>query len=126
MEPAVTLQPLDGGDRLPEDTPHLYQTRPRGLAVHENCASTALALAAPVFGAGEVQLLAQDAQEAPLRGGVYRMPGAVDQKLFDRLHATLPSLRRGKDRGQAAGSGRASRERKGGRLALPTKGWLLT
>lgn len=62
-------QPFDGQNRLFLDVGHRRDAGSDALAVGEDSASATLALAAAVFGAGEVEVLAQDLQQRALRIG---------------------------------------------------------
>src|SRR4029453_8294073 len=78
MELPPLLQALHRGDRLAGQRRRLEEARARGLAVEEDGAGAALALAAAVFGPGEVEVLAQHAQERALGVGFDAATDAVD------------------------------------------------
>ena len=66
---------------LPGHRGRLREARAHGLAVDEHGAGAALALAAAVLGAGQVELVAQNAKQALRRVGLDAATTAVDQQL---------------------------------------------
>src|SRR5262249_24011839 len=60
------------------------------LAVDEHGAGAAPPLAAAVLGPGQIEVVAQDAQQAPVGLRVDAAPGSVDPQLADNRHWTGP------------------------------------
>src|SRR4029077_12051145 len=83
MELAARLQSFDGHDGLAGEGADLDEARARGLPFEEHRAGAALALAAPVFGPGQVQVLTQHGQERSLWIGIETAPRAVDDEVDD-------------------------------------------
>src|SRR5882672_1948323 len=71
-------EPLDGGDLLADSGGERRGAGSRGLAVHVHRAGAAQRHAAAVFGAGHVEVVAQDPEEGRYRYGVHRHSFAVD------------------------------------------------
>ena len=90
MEAAVLLQAFDGGDGLAADGTHARLARATGDAVQQDRAGAALPLAAAVLGPGEVQLVAQHAQQGPLGIGIHVTGDAVDDQLEERHVPSCP------------------------------------
>jgi hypothetical protein len=86
MESAVLIDAFDGPDGTPPDVADEGLARAGGFTIDEDRAGTALAFPTAVLGAGEVEVLAQDAQQAPLGISVDRVPRSVHDELFDRRH----------------------------------------
>ena len=81
-----SAQPLDGDDVRPVELGHLAQAGPHGLAVHDHRAGAALALlVAGLLGAGQVQPVAQEVQQAQVGVGDDLVRDAVDGQL-DLVH----------------------------------------
>src|SRR5882724_7917125 len=70
VQPSVVLQALDGCDLPARGSANRGDARPRRGAVDEYSASAALALAATVFASREIEIVAQNAEQASLRVGV--------------------------------------------------------
>ena len=69
-----------------------------GLAVDEDGAGAAAALAAAVLAAGQVEVVAEDAEQGAFRVGVEGVSGAVDVEQFDVGHEGDPQRKRRKAR----------------------------
>ena len=63
VEVSVRLDTFDGGDWLTGGDTDGCTAGPHWGAIHENGAGAALAFAATVFGAGQVEFVAQDAEQ---------------------------------------------------------------
>ena len=63
-------QPFDGDDALAGHRAHLGDARFGRLPLHQHRAGGALALAAAVLGAGQVEIVAQDAEQRTVRIGI--------------------------------------------------------
>jgi hypothetical protein len=85
---AVLLETFDGGDFAMADGADGCDARAGGHAIKENGAGAALALAAAVLAAGEVEVITQDAQEAALAIGIHGAIFAVDVELGDSGHGS--------------------------------------
>src|SRR5882724_1867612 len=89
VEAACRLEPFDGGDRLAGGFGEVGDATSSGLAIDEDGARAALAFAAAVFGAGEVELVAEDCEEASDRLFGDLVDGAVDAKVDGVRHRRL-------------------------------------
>src|SRR5262249_58660245 len=83
MESRVPLQPCDGSDLLAFDRGDLFQTGSRGAPVYQHSAGAALSLAAAVFRAGQIKLVAQRAEQRALAVNPDAAFGSVDLKFQD-------------------------------------------
>src|SRR5262249_48138496 len=83
VELAVSLQALDGGDLLARASLNAGDAGPGGLAVDEHRAGAAAALAAAVLAPGQVQVVPQDAEQAPPGVGLDAPPRPVYLQLVD-------------------------------------------
>ena len=77
MQPAVSLQTFDRLDCLVGRDAHLRDARPDRLAVNEHGAGTALAFAAAVLAAGQIQVAAEHVEKASLRVGMKRASSTI-------------------------------------------------
>jgi hypothetical protein len=89
MQAAVRREAFDGDDALAGDGADLGEAGAGGDAIDENRACGALAFAAPVLGAGEVEVVAEDAEERPVGVGVDAPLGPVYIELGDSGHTAL-------------------------------------
>src|SRR5262249_42796157 len=89
MQLAALFQSFDGGDLLAFALAEGGGTRPGRPAVDDDRAGPAAALAAAVFAPGQIQLIAQDAEQAPSRVGLGAVPGSVDVQFSDGGHRSL-------------------------------------
>lgn len=69
---------FDCGDFLARDSTNSHLTRAYRRAVEKDCASSALSLAATVFRAGQVEIVAKHKQEQPILVGVNGQTMPVD------------------------------------------------
>ena len=83
VQPAVLLEPFDGGDRLAGRRGRGRDAGAGGPAVDQHGAGAALALAAAVLGAGQVELVAQDASRL-WSGPISTGGGAVHEQVHVR------------------------------------------
>ena|SRR5438477_1415284 len=65
MQPPILLQALNGRDLLLSDFADIRVAGANGNAIEKHSAGATLALAAAVFCSGEVQVIAQNAEQAP-------------------------------------------------------------
>src|SRR5215510_6373931 len=86
---AVGREPLDVDDALANRGQRRQLARFHRLAVDMNGAGATTRNAAPVFGAGEPDIVAQDPEERGLRLDVHRLGLIVDVQ--DELHECVPS-----------------------------------
>lgn len=89
MKPAVLLKAFDGGHRLLADGANRSMAGTSWDAIDENGASAALALAAPIFCAGEIEIIAQHAEKRALRICIDRARGSIDAKLGHVRHGLV-------------------------------------
>jgi len=94
MQPPVLFQPFDGDDFFLPDLSDLSKARVSGCALNQDRASAALAFAAPVFGARQVEVIPQDAEQTALGIGVHSKRFAVDVKFSDLRHKNEFNLSR--------------------------------
>src|SRR5690606_16090552 len=90
VELPVLGEALDGNDGLALGFRQGRDARHDGTVVDEDGAGAALALAATVFGAREVEILAQGFEQRPLRVG---LPGpwlAVHRQRYFTFHGPVP------------------------------------
>src|SRR5438128_1124486 len=90
MELAVAFQAFDGGDLLAFASADRGAARPFRHAVDQYSTSAALAFAAAVFAAGEVEIVAEDAEQSALvqrRDTAFR---AVDGQFSYGRHVGVP------------------------------------
>jgi hypothetical protein len=81
MESAVLLESFDGRDSFTPDIGGACLTGTNRLAVNQDSAGSALALAASVLGSCELEVVPKDAQQGPFRVDVDGMRYSVDQQL---------------------------------------------
>lgn len=86
MEAPVPFQSFDGQDVGGSNRADGSHTGPSRLAVNENGTSSALPLAAAVFGTGQVKAVAQNIQQAVIRIGLNRTVGPIDPKRVIATH----------------------------------------
>jgi len=82
----IRRQSFNRDHALARDGPDLSEARARCLPVDEDGAGCTLALAAAILRPGEVEVVAQDAQESALGIGVYLPFRPVDIKFGDPGH----------------------------------------
>jgi hypothetical protein len=87
---------FNGCDLLLRERTHTCHTRAHGFAIDQHRACTALAFATTVFGSGEIEMLAEDREQAGLRIGFHPIRLAIDCEM-NRCHHGLPE---GKPHGQ--------------------------
>src|SRR5262249_45285387 len=85
---AALFQTFDGGDGLARALAHRGDARPGGPALEDDRTGAAAALAAAVLAAGQVQVVPQDAEQAPLRVGLDAVFDPIYLQ-FDRGHRLL-------------------------------------
>src|SRR5205807_2110194 len=90
VELVAVRQALDGAEFLARDGADAGVARPHGLAIHEDGAAAATALAAAVLRPREAQIVAQDAEQRAVGVRGERSPGAVDVEFGDRRHGRPP------------------------------------
>src|SRR3954451_9374472 len=86
MQLAAALQSLDGGDLLVRAVADRGNAGPGCPAVDEDRAGAAATLTAAVFTPGEIEIVPQDAEQAPGRIGVCAVPRSVDVQFSDGSH----------------------------------------
>src|SRR6266404_3246831 len=86
MQPSLALQAFDGRDLPASGGAERGDARPRRCAVDEHGAGAALALAAAVLASGEIEIVAQNAEQASLRVRVGLDPFPVDSKFSNLGH----------------------------------------
>ena len=79
MQFAVLFQSLDGLDFLLPNRTNGPAARPYRHAIQQYRTRAAFAFAAAVLGAGQLQVIAQDAQQRPLGIGIGREGLAIDE-----------------------------------------------
>src|SRR5690242_5833267 len=87
MQVAVRTQVFYGCDLPSGCGPHLDPARVRGHAVDQDGARAALAFATAVFGSGEIEIVAQHAEQRAVGIGVDTAAGSVDLEFGHRGHA---------------------------------------
>src|SRR4051794_16214217 len=87
MQRLARREALDRANLLAGGAAHRDTARSRGVSLDQDRASTALALAAAVFRAGQMEIIPQNAEQIALIIGVERPASAVDQKFFDVGHS---------------------------------------
>src|SRR5262249_23238510 len=92
MEPPVLFQPFDGGDRLAYDRGGRRQAGTRRTPVNQHGASAALAFAAAVFRASQIQIVAQHAEQHALAVNFDAAFGSVDLKFYSSHSSLLSNL----------------------------------
>src|SRR5262249_47539778 len=83
---AVALEPFDRGDFFSFAVAKRCDARAGRLAVDEHSARAAASLAASILAAGEIELVAEDAQEAAFGIGLDAAFCSVDQKFGAACH----------------------------------------
>src|SRR5262245_12436881 len=83
MEVAVPLQALDGDDLFAFHRGRLRQTGAHGPPANQDGAGAALPLATAVFRAGQIELVAQHAEQRAFSVNLDAAPGSVDLKFQD-------------------------------------------
>ena len=86
MQPPVLLQPFDRRDFFLADFANLREAGVRWRAVDQHRARAALAFAASVFCAGQLEVVPQHAEQAALRVGLHAKPLIVNVKFGDSRH----------------------------------------
>jgi hypothetical protein len=89
MEATVRGKALDGRDALAGDGADLGQAGARGDTLDEDSTGGTLAFAAAVLGAGEVEVIAKDAEERPIGVGINAPFRPVYSELGDPGHSFL-------------------------------------
>src|SRR5581483_9566029 len=89
-------QVFDGAHLFAFDRADARRAGADRLAVEQDGAGAAAAFAAAVLTAGEVQIVAQDAQQAPVGVGFDGPFAAVDVQFLDGRHETPPPRKRGR------------------------------
>ncbi len=77
MQVVANGETFDSGDLVVSDQADLRAARTLGDSIDKHGASAALAFAAAVLGAGEVELVAEDGEQGPLRCSIDFADGAV-------------------------------------------------
>jgi hypothetical protein len=85
----IWRQAFDGGDVLAASCAYLDLAASRGNAIDEYGARGALSFAAAEFGAGEIQIVAENAEERSFRIGIDPPQRAVHVEFGDSGHASI-------------------------------------
>ena len=93
MQDAILGQPFDRGDPLPGHAGGLDLARLNRPAANQHRAGAAGPLAAAELGPGQVQVVAQELEEALPFGGICRVIGPVDNECEAHV-STLTGLTR--------------------------------
>jgi len=80
MQPPVLLQPFDGRDFFLPDFANWRKAGMRWRSIDQNRARATLAFAASVFRSGQLEVVAQDAEQAALSISVHAKRVVVDVK----------------------------------------------
>jgi hypothetical protein len=89
MKLAISLQAFDRENFSLPNAPDCQQAGPNSRAIQQDSACAATPLAASVFGAREIQVIAQDAQQRPLAIDINRGIRAIDINNRDIRHNQL-------------------------------------
>jgi hypothetical protein len=93
MQVAIFLEPFDRGDLFCGDGADEGDAGTARTAFDENGAGAALAFAAAVLAAGQVELIAKNGKKAGLIVGVYRIFCSIDVEFRDFSHGSASVMR---------------------------------
>jgi hypothetical protein len=83
MQFSIVLKSFDGRNRFFTDHADIRDARMSRISVNQHRARAALTFAAAILAAGQIELIAQNAQQGSVRRGVNLVGFAVDLKFGD-------------------------------------------
>src|SRR5271169_5871901 len=89
MEASVIFEALNRRDALPGGPGNRCEARAHRLAIQQNSAGAALPFSTTVFRAGQIEVVAQNAEQASLRTGVHAPCGPVYIQFSYARHNTI-------------------------------------
>jgi len=89
MQAALAFQAFNSRNPLPCSFRCPSDTGAYGGTIQQNRTRAALPFPAAIFRSSEIELVAQNAQQAPVRTGMSHAPGAINIENYDLRHRTI-------------------------------------